>query len=418
MKKVTIVDTLSREEYYKYEFESGFTLVHYPKKDRFLKSAYLSVGFGSTDLEGLYRGEAFSLPAGTAHFLEHKLFEGEVDLFNRMSALGASVNAFTSHDLTCYYFNSPINFKEALDLLLQIPVRPSYSEEGILKERDIISHEIRMYENDLDYSTFHRGVDFLYPSHPVGRDIAGSIESIGRIDKEVLDRAVNNYYVPSKMLLFLIGDFEEGEIASIVDRLPGFYLEEKEGARTSLVEDFFSTSHKRLVEKRVIPSPSFSYLLKLEGGASRLDGFKDSLYYNLLLDILFSEGSDFYTRHYEAGDFSDFSPSYSYGPGYSMVAFSGEGTRPFLVEESLNRALSGDFFIEDEKVSRVKRRLMGRYLLGFNSLEGIAVNFTFLFHRGIDFFDYLPLMEKTTLNGRRDVFKGSSCFSITMEEDL
>ena len=418
MIKERIEDRMSRESYDSYLFPSGFRLIHYPKKDRFLKAAFLSVGFGSTDLKGQYRGQDFSLPEGVAHFLEHKLFEGEEDLFDRMTRLGASVNAFTSHDLTCYYFTSPINFKESLDLLLQIPINPQYTWEGIEREKDIISHEIKMYQDDIDYATFHRGLEYLYPQHPVGRDIAGSVGSIEGINKEVLDFAVKSYYVPSKMLLFLIGDFSEAEIASYIEGLPSFYIEKREVAKSLFVEDKSVTGHKRLKQYQNIPSSNFSYLVKLEPGLDKEKAFEESIYYTIFLDIIFGEASDFYRKHYESGDFSDFSASYSYGSGYSLLSFSGEARAPFLIEEALAELLKQPNRIDREKETRVKRRLMGRYLMGFNSLEGIASNFTFLYHRGINMFDYLPLMEKTRLNGRDSLFDGASCFSVTMKESL
>lgn len=418
MIKERIEDRMSREKYDSYLFPSGFRLVHYPKKDRFLKAAYLSVGFGSTDLEGEYKGKKFSLPEGIAHFLEHKLFEGEEDLFDKMTRLGASVNAFTSHDLTCYYFTSPINFKESLDLLLRIPINPQYTKEGIKREKDIISHEIKMYKDDLDYATFHRGLEYLYPRHPVGRDIAGSIESIAEIDKELLDFAVNSYYVPSKMLLFIIGDFTESEIASYIEGLPSFYLEKKEGANSLIAEDSMVLGHKQLKIYQNIPSSNFSYLVKLEPMLNKQEAFERSIYFAIFMDIIFGEASDFYRKHYEEGSFSDFSASYSYGPGYSLLSLSGEGRAPFLIEEALAELLLKPNRPSWEKEARVKRRLMGRYLMGFNSLEGIASNFTFLYHRGINMFDYLPLMGKTDLNGRESLFEGASCFSVTMKERL
>lgn len=418
MIKEKVVDRMSRETYDSYLFPSGFRLVHYPKKDRFLKGAYLSVGFGSTDLEGVFNGGEISLPQGTAHFLEHKLFEGEEDLFDKMTRLGASVNAFTSHDLTCYYFTSPVNFKESLDLLLEIPLRPQYSQEGIEREKDIIAHEIKMYQDDVGYATFHRGMDYLYPQHPVGRDIAGTFESIASIDSQVLDLALDAYYVPSKMLLFLIGDFSEKELAIFIEDLPEFYKKDKEGASPIYREDRPSPGHKQLKMDQDIPSPSFSYLLKLDAQEGAREGFERSIYFALLLDIVFGQASDFYRKHYEAGDFLDFSSSYSYGPGYSLLAFSGQGRSPYLIEESLTQLLSQPIKLDQDELSRVKRRLMGRYLMGFNSLGGIATNFTFLYHRGIDMFDYLPIMEETIFEDGAGSFEGASCFSLTMKESL
>lgn len=418
MIKEHVFDGMSRESYDKYTFSSGFTLIHYPKKGRFLKSAYLSVGFGSLDLEGEVEGMKYLLPSGIAHFLEHKLFEGEEDLFEKMSRLGASVNAFTSHDLTCYYFNTPIHFQESLDLLLQIPIKPGYTQEGVIKERKIIAHEIKMYQNDVDYQTYHRGLHYLYPVHPVGRDIAGSPEDLQRIDKEVLDFALNTYYTPGNMLLFVIGDFHQEEIEKLIEGLPPFYLKDKPLARTFYPEDTLALSHHRLLAYQDVPLASFAYFIKQTAEKDQREGFKKSLDYTIALDLLFGEGSAFYTRHYENGDFLDFSADYSYGPGFSVICLSGEGKEPLVIEEALREFFTQSLNIDEKKILRVKRRLMGRYLMGFNSLSGIAGNFTFLHHRGIELFDYLPLMEKAPVELQKDFFKGASCFSLTTKERL
>lgn len=418
MKKEQVVDSMSRESYDKYSFPSGFTLVHYHKKGRFLKAAYLSVGFGSTDLQGEISGRPFSIPEGTAHFLEHKLFEGEEDLFEKMSRLGASVNAFTSHDLTCYYFNTPIHFQASLDLLLEIPIKPGYTRQGVIKERNIIAHEIKMYQDDVDYRTYHRGLSYLYPKHPVGKDIAGSLESLERIDKQVLDFALESYYVPSNMLLFVIGDFSEKEIEKMLESLPKFYLEKKPLALSIYPEDPSETSHRQLLSYQDLPTASFSYLIKIAAPENRMIGFKKSISYSIILDLLFGEGSAFYTHHYEKGDLLDFSADFSYGPGYGVISLSGEGRSPFVLEEGIKQRLAKLEDTDEKKIIRVKRRLMGRYLMGFNSLSGIAGNFTFLHHRGVELFNYLPLMEKTWISLEGEPFRGASCFSITMKESL
>ncbi|HZK09689.1 MAG TPA: pitrilysin family protein [Clostridia bacterium] len=416
MKKEKIIDTVSRQSYDRYTFSSGFSLVHYPKKGRFLKAAYLSVGFGSTDIQGQIGGKSFELPEGTAHFLEHKLFEGEEDLFEKMSSLGASVNAFTSHDLTCYYFNTPINFQASLDHLLSIPIKPEYTKEGVIKERNIIGHEIKMYQNDVDYFTYHRGLSYLYPNHPVGNDIAGSLESLERIDKEVLDLALENYYVPSNMLLFLIGDFSEKEMEEILENLPPFYLRKKELAKTIYPEDQIIPSHRQLLSYKDISMASFSYLIKLAAPKSKTIGFEKSIAYTIALDSLFGEGSALYTHHYEKGDLLNLSSDYSYGEGYGVISLSGEGKSPFAIEEGIKKQIIKAQAVDEKKIMRVKRRLMGRYLMGFNSLSGIAGNFTHLHHRGIELFDYLPLVEKTLISPSQELFKGASCFSLTIKE--
>ena len=421
MKKITIKDPMSREEYDKYIFPSGFTLVHYPKKGRFLKGAYLSVGYGSIHLEGEdSMGKRFSFPEGTAHFLEHKLFENdELHLIDKMSALGASVNAFTSHDVTCYYFTAPINFMESLKLLLGIPVYPAYTEEGVAAERKIIAHEIAMYQNDVDYRTFHRGLSTLYPSHPIGRDIAGTKESIEKIDKNVLDQVLKHYYIPSNMFLFIIGDFSEKEMEEILSSLPSFYLEKKDGVKTLFPQEKMKLSHGKLISQEKMPTASFSYLIKLDPIDDPHWAFRRQIKYGILLDVLFGEGSDFYMKHYESNDFLGISASYHYGAGYRFVSLSGEGKKPFVVEESIMKSL--DHFARKglplEEARRVKKRIMGRYLMGFNSIKGVASGFSFLHHRGIDLFDYLRVLDEMVIDEYDGLFQGPSCFSATIEKE-
>lgn len=421
MKKTRIIDPLSREEYDKYTFSSGFTLVHYPKKGRFLKGAYLSVGYGSIQLEGEdAKGERFSFPEGTAHFLEHKLFENdELHLIDQMSSLGASVNAFTSHDVTCYYFTAPIHFMKSLKLLLDIPVYPAYTEEGVVAERKIIAHEIAMYQNDVDYRTFHRGLTNLYPHHPIGRDIAGTKESIEKIDKALLDQVLRHYYVPSNMLLFVIGDFSEEEIQEMIALLPDFYLQERPLATTFFPKEDMKPSHLQLLSEEDIPTASFSYLVKLKPIEDQHWSFRRQIKYGILLDVLFGPGSAFYMKHYENNDFLDLAANYHYGKGYRFVTISGEGKKPLVVEQSIMENLDHfkNYGLAVEEADRVKKRIMGRYLMGFNSIKAVASSFTILHHRGVAIFDYLKVLNEMIIDDYQDLFKGPSCFSATLNKE-
>lgn len=421
MKKNRVNDIRSREYYDEYHFDSGFTLVHYPKKGRFLKGAYLSVCYGSIHLQGVEAsGKMFRFPEGIAHFLEHKLFENdELHIFDQMSSLGASVNAFTSHDVTCYYFTTPVNFEDSLKLLLQIPLSPAYTQEGVEAEKKIIAHEIAMYQNDVDYRTFHRALSHLYPKHPIGKDIAGTKESIAQIHKEELDDVLRNYYVPSNMLLFIIGDFSEEEMESIVKLLPGEYLEKRPGVKTVFPEENMEQSHLRLIQEEEIPLASFSYLIKLKPLEDQYWSFRRQIKYSILLDLLFAQGSDFYMKHYENNDFLDLSASYHYGQGYRFVAISGEGRNPLVMEEAISKSLHHfkEHGLDPEEVNRVKKRMMGRYLMGFNSIKGVASSFTLLHHRGVNIFDYLAILEEMVIDDVQDLFQGPSCFSATLEKE-
>ena len=95
------------ERYYKYTHSSGVTVLLYPMKGYSTVTAQFSVKFVSVDncciIDG---GSPMHIPDGTAHYLEHKLFESpEKEAFERFAETGASCNAGTSYDSTRYYFS-------------------------------------------------------------------------------------------------------------------------------------------------------------------------------------------------------------------------------------------------------------------------------------------------------------------------
>ena len=92
------------------------------------------------------------VPEGIAHFLEHKLFENEdCDVFELYAKTGASGNAFTSFDKTCYLFNCSKNYQESLRILLDFVQKPYFTQATVDKEQGIIGQEIKMTNDNPDW---------------------------------------------------------------------------------------------------------------------------------------------------------------------------------------------------------------------------------------------------------------------------
>ena len=122
------------ECYYRMKHKSGLTIIVYPKEN--FRSVYASVGtkFGSINSKFKYKGREINVPDGTAHYLEHKLFESEDgDAFSKYAKTGASANAYTSFDVTCYLFSCTENFGESLKILLDLVQSPYFTEETVAK---------------------------------------------------------------------------------------------------------------------------------------------------------------------------------------------------------------------------------------------------------------------------------------------
>ena len=134
-------------------------------------------------------GQTVDLPAGTAHYLEHKLFEKEDgDVAKKFALLGASDNAFTDFDRTVYYFRTQQNYYEALALLLEFVQTPYFTAESVERERNIILQELMEALDDPADRNFEQMLEGLYHVFPLHPHILGTAESIRQITADTLLR--------------------------------------------------------------------------------------------------------------------------------------------------------------------------------------------------------------------------------------
>ncbi|MDE7264230.1 MAG: insulinase family protein, partial [Anaeroplasmataceae bacterium] len=177
--------------------------VCYIEKPLFHKSyAGIGVNFGGRDIELMSGDEKIKLKEGTAHFIEHKLFQLEDgDAFEKFSKMGVNSNAYTDLEKTIYYFTTSSDLYEPLALLLKMYFTPVFKEEDIEKEKEIILSEIKMYD-DIPQTKFSlRLLKALYHKHPLSSPIAGTIKSVKEITKTTLDVAYKSFYTIENSVL-------------------------------------------------------------------------------------------------------------------------------------------------------------------------------------------------------------------------
>ncbi len=351
------------------EFSNGFKVSLYKKPNYLEKAAYLIVNYGSYNTRGINeKGEVRKFPDGVAHFLEHKLFENtSSDLFTKMGSLGADVNAFTSYSKTVYYFYTSENFLECLDLLLNVVVKPEYTQKGIDEEVSIISREIDMYLDDDSYFGYNLAMSNLYKDHPFGKDIAGTKESIKEIDKDILDEIMKGFYTPSNMHLVLVGDIDENLLENIQERLPDFYKNEVFTYKSEVKEVENQGINEFIhVERDVYPS--FSYVIKnniINGDQKQR--LKETLSTRLALSAKFSEVSKFYRDAYSEGLFTRFNASI--GRENNVIVFSGETNQPRKLFERINRELETE--VLDEDFELIKKSIISDFLMFFSKVSNM-----------------------------------------------
>jgi len=149
---------------------------------------------------------------GLAHFLEHLMFKGserygpgEIDRLTQ--ALGGSNNAFTSHDLTAYWFSFAADrWTEALTIEADRMRGLRLDPAEVDSERNVVLEEIAMYRDE-PWDALELEVQAaLFPGHPYGRPVLGTPEELGGIDSAVVAGFHARHYRPGNAILVLAGD--------------------------------------------------------------------------------------------------------------------------------------------------------------------------------------------------------------------
>ncbi|MCI8548753.1 MAG: insulinase family protein, partial [Bacilli bacterium] len=205
-----------KEKMYIEKLENGLTVMIIPKKGAQKKYIIWGVNFGSVDNKFIIgeSNEVTNIPDGIAHYLEHKMFEQRsgVNALDTLSSLGVDANAYTTNNYTAYLFECTDNFYPALDEFMDYVQNPYYTASNVEKERGIIEQEIAMYDDEPEWALYMNTLKLMYHNNPIRIDIAGTKESISKIDEKTLYTIYNNFYVPENMAIAICGDFEPDKI--------------------------------------------------------------------------------------------------------------------------------------------------------------------------------------------------------------
>ena len=200
---------------------NGLTVLLDPRPGFTKKMAYFVTDYGAIHSRFTLDGKVITAPAGVAHYLEHKLFDmpGGRDISEEFATLGAFTNAFTSYDMTAYYFSCTANFEKCLALLLEFVSTPYFTPESVAKEQGIIGQEIGMNADTPDTRIFENLMTGMYRDHPVTVPILGTVASIAQITDRVLYDCHRAFYRPGNMVLCVVGDVDPDAVARIAEEI-------------------------------------------------------------------------------------------------------------------------------------------------------------------------------------------------------
>ncbi|MEG1705437.1 MAG: pitrilysin family protein [Clostridia bacterium] len=365
-----IENEILKEKVYKTKLDNGLD-IYICKKDGFTKKiGMFGTKYGSlnNDFVNIEDGKRITVPDGIAHFLEHKLFEQEgenaLDLFSKE---GISANAYTSFDHTVYFFETISKFKTGLEMLIKLVKTPYFTTENVNKEQGIIGQEISMYDDDPNFMVYFNTLRAMYINNPVRIDIAGTIESISHIDKDVLYTCYNTFYNPNNMFMVIIGDVDVQNTINIIKQNLSLY--EKETKKKEIIK-YYPDEPSNILEKKIeknmgiyMPQISIGYKLDL---VEKNEIIKREVISEIISEMYFSKSSSFYEKEYNnslVNDDIDF--IYEGTKTISHILISTSSSNPQKIMEDITEYINN---IKNEKINlklfnNIKRKKIGENIL-------------------------------------------------------
>ena len=387
-----IENKILNEKMYKVDYKNGLRAYVMPKPGYQKTFAIFGTNFGSIDDKFIHpeTKEMVEVPDGVAHFLEHKLFSmKDGSAMDKFAEMGSSSNAYTSFTHTAYLFSCTEGFEDSFKLLLDFVQHPYITEESVENEKGIIGQEIRMYEDDPDWQVYFNFINCLYNDFSVKKDIAGTIESISGIDKDLLYKCFKTFYDPSNMVIFVVGDVKPEDVFKIIEEnVP--VNKDKLHIKRFYKEEGMGIAEKRHEAVCDVAMPIFMYGFKVNPKIEDL--IKTEISMDILLEILTGKSSDLYEKLYESGLVtSPLDVDITFEKEYAFFNISGESREPDKVIEEIKEAINKfkENGIDNSVFERIKKRLLGDYIRQFNSVDKIAHMFMANIFRGVDIFEYV-----------------------------
>ena len=399
-----VVENLKvKEKLYIEKLDNGLTVMIIPKSGIQKKYIIWGTNYGSNDSKFIVPGEKeeTEVPMGVAHFLEHKLFEQEngTNSLDTLTALGVNANAYTTNDHTAYLYECTDNFYEAMDEFMDYVQHPYFTDENVEKEKGIIGQEINMYADYPEWRVYLNAMEAMYHNNPVKLDIAGTIESISKIDKEILYKCYNTFYNPSNMALVICGDFKPEEI---IEEVKKRLIETKSNGEIKRIypEEPRGIVKEKIEQKLEVSQPLYAIGIKDSrencNTENKNEIVKKHISIEILLNLLIGRSSELYKNLYNEGIiYEQPSLDYEFSKTYAHVIITGQSTNPEVLYERFKKQVEKFKIngINEKDFNRMKKMIYGGYVKEFNDVVDEARMFLSDYFKGIISFDYIEEIE-------------------------
>ena len=324
-------------------------------------------------------GSRYEAPreAGMSHYLEHMFFKGTRkrpearEISDAIESIGGIMNASTDHEDMVLWAKVPQSHSAlAIDVLLDMLQNSTLDHDEMEKERMVILEEINMVYDTPSQRVFQLVGELLYPNHPLGRDVAGTTESVQAIDREMLTRYLSKQYSPTNTVISVAGNVDHQDIVRMVQKALGAW----EPSQTAPLTAFETHETDASVRVEYRKTEQAHICLGMQGFANNDPRRFAS---NLLVSILGDGMSSrlFAELRENQGLVYDLSASGTYYQDCGSVIFyaasdprKSKQTLTSLLQE-LQRATED---ITEHEINRIKELIKGRMLLRMEDSRNVA----------------------------------------------
>lgn len=370
-------------------------------------SVLLTVAFGAVDtalwLDGVRA--PLELPAGVAHFLEHRLFEKAAgDITERFGAQGAEVDADTAFTHTGFSCSCRSEVLPAvLDLLFELAFTVRLDAASVTHERRIIAHEIRLVAELPEEARYFQALATVFPGTRLAQDIAGTEKSLERIDGRLLRVCHEAVYRAANAALFVCGDVEAEAVLDWAAQSLRRYPQATAPASARLRRRVLRPRAARRRTKRMSVARPFLTLAFGDpcAGSSGPALLRREMALEMALHALYGPGSALCARAHEAGliERGSFGFEANLEPAFGTCLLGGETPAPAELERALLATLdeahrSG---LDPADFELARRRMYGNLVRVFDSPELCVEGMQSAVSCGAGPLDFLTVFPEVTL---------------------
>lgn len=406
---------MNKPKFFKKKLENGLTVI-LEKRELPVVSVSYTVKAGAVN-ETL--GEK-----GISHFIEHLIFKGTKkrttkEIAEEIEKRGGELNGFTNDEMVSYHCKLPSeHLFVGLDVLTDVLKNPSFKEEEIEKERQVIIEEIKMYNDSPRYYVLLKFPSLLY-NGTLGKFVAGDKETVSKINRKKIIKKFNETYVPENLILTVVGDANFEELCKFAEK--NF----SSGNKGNINEEKIELKNESLTEKRPgLVQANMVFAHHVSSTKDKKGSYAAKVLNNLLTggmsSRLFTEIREKNNLAYSVKGDSDDNKRF----GYNLVFV---GCMPKNVDK-IKRIIIGEYrkifeTIKEEELEQAKKQLIGNYKISMEDSQSQMMNlFVSEIHgKAEDFYDFEKNINSVQLEDIKGIVKkvidGGHSFFVLLPED-